>query len=187
METQNFGSIRKTGKYWYLLTLLGIAFILVGVWVFRTPLQSYITLSVLFALTFLFTGIMELIYAISNRKLLDNWGWSLAGGIIDFLIGIMLVANPQISLLVLPFYVGFAILFRSIMAIGWSIELKKHKVLSWGSLLGMGIIGLVFAFIMLWNPVFAGLTIVFYTAAAFIVTGVFQIYLSVRLKKLTAL
>lgn len=187
METQILGSIRKTGKYWYLLALLGIALILVGIWVFMTPLQSYITLSMLFAFTFLFTGIMELIYAISNRKSLDNWGWSLAGGIVDFLIGVMLIANPQISLLVLPFYVGFAILFRSIMAIGWSIELKKHRVTSWGSLLGIGIIGLIFAFIMLWNPIFAGMTIIFYTAAAFVVIGVFQVYLSLRLRKLKAL
>lgn len=187
METQHLGSIRKTGKYWYLLAILGIVLILVGIWVFMTPLQSYITLSMLFAVTFLFTGIMETIYAISNRKSLDNWGWSLAGGIVDFLIGVMLIVNPQISLLALPFYVGFGILFRSIMAIGWSIELKKHQVSSWASLLGIGILGLIFAFIMLWNPIFAGMTIVFYTATAFIVIGVFQVYLSIRLRKLKEL
>jgi len=58
------------------------------------------------------------------------------------------------------------------------------KVPDWGWLLFIGITGVISAFIMIWNPVFAGLTIVAYTAVAFLSIGIFQIYLSFRLKKL---
>lgn len=183
MESQFSKAVKNTAKHWYLLLLLGIIFIVAGILVFRTPVASYITLSILFALTFLFTGLLQIIYAIANRKELDNWGWSLTGGIIDFLIGVLLVSQPAVSLIALPFYVGFGILFRSIMAIGSSIELRNEKVTDWGYLLVVGILGLIFAFIMLWNPLFAGMTIVFYTALAFIFVGSFYVYLSFRLKK----
>lgn len=61
---------------------------------------------------------------------------------------------------------------------GWSLELRKHGASDWGVLLLVGILGLILTFILLWNPAFAGMTVVFYTALAFIMVGIFQIYLS---------
>lgn len=191
MENQLSKTIKNSIKRWYLLLLLGIISITVGIWVFLTPLASYTTLSVLFACTFLLTGMIEIIMvatarkvnAISNRNQLHNWGWSLMSGIIEVTLGILLLSQPRISMLVLPFYIGFGILYQSVMAIGWSLELKKYNVMDWGNLLGIGILGLILAFIMLWNPLFAGMTIVFYTASAFIIVGISQIYLSFKLRK----
>jgi uncharacterized membrane protein HdeD (DUF308 family) len=134
---------------------------------------------------FLITGIIEIVYAIFNRKGIANRGWALAGGIIDLLVGILLVSQPQMSMVILPVYIGFGILFRSIIAIGWSIELKRQEVGDWGNLLGIGILGSVFAFIMLWDPLFAGMTLVIYTAIAFLMIGLFQIYLAIRLRKIS--
>lgn len=184
MENSNFRPFKTAGKHWYLPLISGILFICIGLLVFSTPLKSYLTLAAIFAVTFLFTGVIEIIYAIANHKKSDNWGWSLAGGIIDFLLGILLVSHPDITIIILPFYIGFGILFRSIMAIGWSLELKRQQISDWGNLLAVGILGAILAFILLWNPVLAGFTIIFYTALAFIVIGIFQIYLSFKLKKL---
>lgn len=184
MENVNFQSFRAAGKHWYLPLISGIVFIGIGILVFNTPLTSYLTLAAIFAITFLFTGILEILYAIGNRKGSDHWGWSLAGGIVDFLLGILLVSRPDITIIVLPFYIGFGILFRSIMAIGWSLELRRQQIGDWGNLLGVGIIGAVAAFILLWNPLLAGMTIIFYTALAFVVIGIFQVYLSFKLKKI---
>ncbi|HET6527477.1 MAG TPA: DUF308 domain-containing protein [Balneolaceae bacterium] len=167
---------------WYIPLILGIIFILVGIWVFFTPVASFVALSILFAFTFLLTGILEIIYAYSNQNVLEHWGWSLAAGIIELLIGILLLAKPEVTIVVLPLFVGFAILFRSGAAIGWSIVMKRHDTPDWGGLMILGILGLILALIMLWNPIFAGLTIVFYTAFAFIAIGVFQVYRGLRLK-----
>lgn len=184
MENGILRNVRDSVRHWYLLLILGIILVLVGIWVFLTPVESYVALAMLFATAFLVTGIIEIVYAMSNSKRTNNWGWSLVGGIIDFLIGFLLVSHPQITVAILPFFIGFAILFRSIMAIGWSLELRKLRVVDWGNLLAVGILGLIFSFIILWNPLFGGMTIVFYTGLAFIVIGVFQIYLSLKLRKL---
>ncbi|MBS1759749.1 MAG: DUF308 domain-containing protein [Bacteroidetes bacterium] len=177
----------KRVKNWYLVLILGIILIIAGFWVFSTPVLSYATLSLLFAITFFVTGILEIAYAISNRKEMDNWGWSLISGIIDLLIGILLMALPLTSMMFLVFYVGFGIMFRSAVAIGHAINLKKINISGWGYLLFIGILGVLFSFILIWNPVFAGLTIVFYTGMAFIMVGIFHVILSFRLRKLKKL
>ena len=180
METQ----IKAIARNWWLELIMGILFIAVGVWVVFTPATSYAALSIFFAITFLITGIMETSIAFSSREYVEGWGWSLAGGIVDTLVGLLLVSKPAFTMTVLPYYVGFALLFRSSLAIGLSFELSRLKVQDWGILLFIGITGLILSLIMIWNPVFAGLTIVTYTAMAFISIGIFKIYLSFRLKKL---
>jgi Uncharacterized conserved protein len=115
MENNN---LLQSGRHWYLLLILGIIFIVVGLWVFSTPILSYATLSILFAVSFFVTGILEIVYAISNRKEMNNWGWSLVGGIIDLLIGILLMALPLTSMLFLAFYVGLVFSFVQL----WLLE-----------------------------------------------------------------
>lgn len=184
METEPLKTAKKSADGWFLLLILGIIFVIVGIWVWATPLASFIALSMLFAIAFLVTGILEIIYAVNNTKRQEGWGWSLATGIFDLLIGIILVSRPDISMVALPFYVGFVLFFRSILAISWSIELSKFSANNWGLLLILGILGIIFSFIMLWNPLFGGMTIVLYTGLAFFMVGLAQIFLSFRLNKI---
>lgn len=184
MTTQFFKTVNEAIKYWYIPLIVGLLFISVGIWVLSTPIQSYLGLSLLFSLSFLMSGVIEIIFAISNRKKLDNWGWTLAIGILNVLVGILLFVTPSISITTLPYYVGFVVLFRSLSAISMSIELKNYGILEWGNLLAIGIVGTVLAFVLLWNPLFAGLSLVVWTALAFITLGGIGIYLSVKLKKI---
>ena len=73
MENSNLNPSEGTAKYWYLPLITGILFILIAIWVFGTPLASYITLVILFSVTFLLTGIIEIAYALFNRKNIYNW------------------------------------------------------------------------------------------------------------------
>ena len=184
MESKDYKKIEESVKHWYFPLLMGIIFILVGIWVFRTPISSYIALAFLFAITFVVTGIIEIASAIFDKDKLRGWTWKLIVGIINLVIGVLLVALPDITFAVLPIYVAFAVSLRAFSSIGWSLDLRKYGVSDWWVLLLTGFIGLILASILLLNPAFAGLTAVFYTALAFIMVGVFQIYLSFGLRKL---
>ena len=184
MENKTPGRLNDSFKHWYLFLILGCIFLLLGIWIFLTPVAAYLTLAIFFAVSFLITGILEISYALSNRGTSHTWGWSLAGGIFDLLIGLLLVLQPRISMLVLPYYIGFGILLRSLLGIAWSLFLKGRQVKGWGNLMVIGILGVLFAFIALWNPLFAGFTIVFYTGIAFLMVGIFYVYLSLKLRKL---
>lgn len=184
MRTEIINATKNATKHWYLSLIPGILFIGVGIWVFMTPVSSYLTLSILFSVTIFVSGLSEIIYSISNRKEMDNWGWVLTGGIIDLLFGLWLMASPLLSIAILPFVVGFMLMVRSMMAIGLAFDLKDFSDSGWGWLLALSILGLLFSFILLWNPAFAGLTLVICTGCAFVTLGVYRIILAFKLKQL---
>ncbi|MDO6759791.1 HdeD family acid-resistance protein [Tamlana sp. 2_MG-2023] len=176
--------MHKTIKYWYIPLIIGLIFIGVGIYTFMSPVTSYLTLALLFSLSFLCSGIIEIIFAISNRNEIDNWGWSLIFGIITSIFGVLLLINPEISIMTLPFYVGFLILFRSVGSISYALDLKNYGDLSWGNLMVFGVLGIIFSFILLWNPLFAGLNVVIWTGVSFLSLGIYSVIFSFKLKKL---
>jgi uncharacterized membrane protein HdeD (DUF308 family) len=184
MFNEAIESVKDTIKHWYLPLILGILFIIVGILAIITPQATYLSLALIFSMTFLFVGILEIVFSISHRKQLDGWGWSLASGIFSTITGVLLIIYPQVSIITLPLFVGFVVLFHSIMSIAWSIELKKYKVSNWGWLLFAGILGAIFSFLLMLNPVIAGLTIAIWTGIALITIGIFHIHFSIELKKL---
>ncbi len=177
-------TIRNAVKHWYIPLLIGILLILLGIYVLSTPVASYVTLSIMFSYSFLFAGIMEIIFSLSNKRELDGWGWYLAGGILNTLFGVLLLNNPAISMTTLPFIIGFFAMFRSIQYVSFALDLKSYGVRSWGWTLFFGILGILFSFMLLWNPVFAGLTIVIWTGMAIITAGFASCVLSTQLKNL---
>lgn len=184
MNTLFLKSIQNALKHWYIPLLVGVFFVIVSIVTFTSPASSLVALTLLFSLSFLFGGISEIIFSVASKDQLQNWGWSLAFGIITLLVGLLLLSNPDLSMITLAFYVGFAILFRSIAAISFAIDIKKYGSKGWGSLLVLGILGAVFSFILLWNPIFAGLSIVLLVALSFLFAGLFSIVLSFQLRKL---
>ena len=187
MRKSIFKTFNDTIKHWYIPAIVGSIFIVVGIYTFVSPATSYVALSILFSLSFLFSGISEIVFSLTNRNEMDNWGWVLAFGILTTVIGGLLLSNPAVSMATLTFYVGFLILFRSISALSFSLDLKDYGIGDWGALMALSVIGLIFSIIMIWNPAFAGMTIVIWTGLAFITTGIFSLYMAFKLKKLNEL
>ncbi|HDO27695.1 MAG TPA: HdeD family acid-resistance protein [Bacteroidetes bacterium] len=171
-------------KHWWVSLLLGLLFIAAGIWVALTPLESYVALSIFFVVAIFIAGIFEIFYAIANKNALHGWGWQLTAGIIDVLIGGVLIAYPVLSLEVMPFIIGFWLMFSGAIALGVSFEMKSLGEKSWGWLFFLGICIIVLAFVLIINPVFGGLTIVYMTSSGLIVLGLFRLILASKLKKL---
>lgn len=183
MKNSFLSSLKNSVKHWYIPVVVGALFILVSMVVFTSPLSSLLTLSILFALSFLFSGLSEIIFSIANIDRLDNWGWSLVFGIITFLIGTSLIMHPELSITVLAFYVGFLLLFRSVSSISFALDLKKYGSKNWMILLIFGSLGAIASFFLIWNPLFAGLSVVILISTAFLFAGLFSILLGFQLRK----
>lgn len=184
MNTSIFKNVKRSLKYWYVPMISGILLIALGTFVLFTPIGSFKVLAALFSVTIMLAGLLETYFAYINRENLENWGWFLAGGIFNLVMGILLIADPELSQFTFPIYVGFVVLFQSIVAIAAAYELKQYAILAWGDLLALGIIGAMFGTILLSNPNFAGLTIVATTALGIIFTGMISIDISYKLKKI---
>ena len=91
METV-FNEIQHSVKNWWTSLLLGIVYIIVALWLMFSPVSSYIALSIIFSVSMLVSGILEIIFAISNKKGVPSWGLYVVGGIIVLFLGIYLIA-----------------------------------------------------------------------------------------------
>ena len=184
MESLLLRSFKNAVEHWYIPLLVGVLFVIVSIVAFTSPMGSFVALSIFFSLSFLFGGLSEVGFAVANRKHLDNWGWSLAFGILTFVVGILLFLNPGLSMATLAFYIGFVVLFRSIAAIGFAMDIRKYTSEGWGLLLTLGILGAIISFILIWNPLFAGMSIVILIALSFLFAGLFSIALAFQMKRM---
>lgn len=175
-------AVKNNVKYWWLYLLNGIIFLIAGFIVFSNPFSSYVLLSIFFAITFFVTGISEIAFAIGNRNNHNGWGWSLVSGIIDVVLGLILMLYPAISMTVIPLFLAFWFMFRGIALIGFSIQLSTDKVPNWGWILVGGIGLIIISICILDNPALGVAAVLGLMAAAFWVTGLFSIIFAFRLK-----
>ncbi|MRJ07486.1 HdeD family acid-resistance protein [Ornithobacterium rhinotracheale] len=171
-------------KHWYLPLIIGILFIGVGIYTFFVPVEAYMILSIIFSVSFLISGIFDAVFAWQNQKTLPNWGWVLAFGIFTWMIGMYMWVNPKISMEVLPYYVGFVLMFRSFQLLGFALDIKAYAPTRWVGVLGWSILGIFISFMLLANPIVAGLSLVAITGTAFIILGVASCYLAINLKSI---
>lgn len=174
----------KAAKNWWISVLIGILAIALGIMFISSPESSLLTLAIFFAYGFILSGILEVAFAISNRKAINGWGWNLVSGIIDLFLGAILLLAPGLTVMLMIYFVGFWIMFRSIWTLGSSIELQKVGVKNWGWLLAIAILGIIFSLIFITSPVFGGSFIIAFAAISFIIYGIFRISIGLTLRSI---
>lgn len=179
-----FDSMEQSVKHWWLSLILGILYVIAALCLLFAPISSYLALSIIFSVSMLVGGIVEIIFAASNRKRISSWGWYLAGGIVDLILGIYLVAYPLVSMEVIPFLVAFWLMFRGFTATGYSMDLKRYGTKEWGWYMAFGILAIICSLIILWQPAVGAFYIIYMLAFTFLITGLFRIMLSFELKNL---
>ena len=93
-----FDELQQEVKNWWISLILGILYVIVAISLMFSPLSGYAVLSILFSVSMLFSGLLEISFAVSNRRRVSSWGWYLAGGIIDMILGFYLIAYPMLSM-----------------------------------------------------------------------------------------
>ncbi|HTE26921.1 HdeD family acid-resistance protein [Flavitalea sp.] len=166
-------------RYWWVFLLRALLFLIAGFLTFRYPIESYLTLSILMGVTMLLTGIIEMVYALSNRKT-NGWGLRLFAAIVDLILGIILVMNIGLSMAVLPFFVGLWFLFRGITLLSFSGIARDTASMAW--MIAGGILLISVALLIMIQPVIGALTIITWTAIGFFAAGIFNIVLAFQLK-----
>ena len=178
-----FDEIQHSVKNWWMSLILGILYICVALCRMFAPLRSYVALSIIFSISMLVSGILEILFAISNKHV-SSWGWYLAGGIIDLIIGIYLVAYPMVSMEVIPFLIAFWLMFRGFSATGYSMDLKRYGTRDWGWYMAFGILAILCSLLILWQPAVGALYAVYMISFTFLIIGLFRFMLAFELKNL---
>lgn len=159
-------------KHWWLLLLAGLLCIVAGILVFVFPMESYMTLSIIFGILMLLVGAAQLIIASSSGNYLAMRGYVIAGGILDLLLGVFLCIYPAVTVVLLPIMLGIWMMYHSFMIIAFGGDLETFRVGGSGWVTVGGILLLVLSILILVNPFSAGIaTVIVMTGLGLLVFG----------------
>ncbi len=183
MKSTLLEKIQSRINHWYIPVVVGILFVILGLYVMLTPIAAYLSLAIIFSWLFIFSGIAEMSFAVTNKQGMHNWGWIFFSGVVDFLLGLLLISNPTVTLEILPIYVGIVLMFKSIRGMSIAMDLKQYGVKNGaGSLMFLCALGIVFSIFMISNVEFGAFTVVYWTAFSLIMFGFFNITIGVKFK-----
>ncbi|MDH3323554.1 MAG: HdeD family acid-resistance protein [Flavobacteriaceae bacterium] len=170
-------------KNWWVLLIMGLLLVVGAVWMFRTPAESFVSLAGIFSVIILISGLLSVFFAFVSKNDIDDWGLFLAGGILDIVVGVVLLKYPQITMVLFSLFIGFWLLFRGVNAISTAFKLRKDGIDNWGWILFFGVLTVIFAFMSIINPLIGATYLVFTLALGFLLLGIVYIFLSFQLKK----
>jgi uncharacterized membrane protein HdeD (DUF308 family) len=125
------GAAEAVGAFWcrcwsgfFLELLSGVLSIVVGLLFLRAPVGALAALTLLIACFLMVGGIFKVVSAVAYR--FAAWGWSLAGGIIDVILGLMIWQGwPASALWVIGLFVGINLIFRGFNWIALGLALHS--------------------------------------------------------------
>lgn len=171
-------------RHWWLLMIAGILCIAAGVVVFVFPMDSYLTLSIIFGVLMLIVGAAQLIIASTSGNYLAMRGYVIVGGILDLLLGIFLCAYPAVTVVVLPIMLGIWLMYHSFMIIAFGGDMETFKLDGSVWVILGGIMLLLLSFLVLVNPFSVGIaTVVVFTGVGLILFGCLLCCESVLLRR----
>lgn len=177
--------IGRAIRHWWLMLVVGILSVIAGILVFVFPLETYVTLSILFGVLMILVGASQLILSSSSNNYLMMRGYFIVGGVLDVLLGLFLCLYPGITIFLLPILLGIWMLYHSFMIIAFGGDLDTFDAGGHGFVVGCGILLLILAILILMNPFSAGIaTVVVLTGIGLVVFGLILVVLSVRLRDL---
>ena len=172
-------------RHWWLLMLAGILCVAAGIAVFVFPMESYMTLSIIFGVLMLITGAAQLIIASTRGNYLAMKGYVVVGGVLDLLLGIFLCVYPAVTVVLLPIMLGIWMMYHSFMIIAFGGDLDTFRINGSGWVMMGGILLLVLSFLVLVNPFSVGIaTVIVLTGVALIVFGFLLCGESVLLRRI---
>lgn len=170
-------------RHWWMYMICGILCAAAGIAVFAFPMESYMTLGVLFGVLMLIVGIVQLIVASTSANYLAGRGYVIVGGILDLILGILLCANPAVTLAIMPLLLGIWMLYHSFMIIAFGGDMRTFKVSGGGWTIIGGIMLMILSMMILVNPFSAGIAaVVTITGCGLIVFGVLLCSIAVQMK-----
>jgi uncharacterized membrane protein HdeD (DUF308 family) len=175
--------IETLKRHWWVPVIRGIAAIVFGIIAFVYPGITVATLVLFFGAWVLIDGIFRVVGAIGHRASDPDWGWHIVIGIVGIIVGLLTFHAPQITALALIIYIAAWALMIGATEIAFAIKLRREIKGEWFLIL-MGLASIVFAILLLWNPIAGAAAVIWLIAWYAVVLGILAIFFGFRLKAL---
>ncbi len=176
--------LHTLARYWWLVLLRGIAFIVFGVLAFMWPGLTLVTLILFWGAFALIDGVLALAHAIMGGSMGARW-WLALIGIAGIATGILTFMWPGLTALLLLSFIACWAIVLGVFQIAGAIKLRKEIDNEWTLILG-GALSVLFGLAMLVAPSAGAIALIWVIAAYALVFGVLLVMLAFRLKKHSA-
>jgi len=173
-------------RHWWVPVIRGIAAIVFGVIAFTHPVMAIATLVLFFGAWVLIDGIFRIFGAIKHRGSDSDWAWQLVIGLIGIIVGLLTFHAPQVTALALVIYIAAWALMIGASEIVMAVKLR-HEIKGEWLLILMGLASILFAVLLLWNPVAGAAAVIWLIAWYAVVLGILAIFFGFRLRSLRTL
>jgi uncharacterized membrane protein HdeD (DUF308 family) len=178
--------IETLKRHWWVPVIRGIAAIVFGIIAFVYPGLTIATLVLFFGAWVLIDGIFRIVGAIGHRASDPDWGWQLVIGILGIVVGLLTFHAPQITALALVIYIAAWALMIGASEIAIAVKMRREIKGEWFLIL-MGLASIVFAVLLLWNPIAGAAAVIWLIAWYAVVMAVLAIFFGFRLRSLRTL
>ncbi|MGB7257913.1 MAG: HdeD family acid-resistance protein [Pseudolabrys sp.] len=118
--------LRRAPGFWWssISAVLGIV---VGVLLLASPLRATVSLTIVLVAFFIIEGVASIMFAFDHRRELSGrWGWMLASGIVDLVLGAMIFAGlPSTAAWAIGLLVGINMLFGGSALIAMALHARR--------------------------------------------------------------
>ena len=142
--------MRKNNSIWILLMTIGIVFLVIGVLAFTRPLSSYVKLAKYTGAGLFLNGILLQTVIVVNKypgkapsKYPRESGWMQVESVLHFLFALILLFNPLLSFILLPYIIGIWILLVGALKILAALYLR-NVLKGWKFILLVGALSAAF-------------------------------------------
>lgn len=156
--------------------LLGILAVLFGVLFFIYPIPTLTLLVTFLGFYWLFNGIVAFIDLFRDKT---GRGWKLLVAILGILAGVLVLAYPLYSAVLIPSILAIIIGVEGLI-IGAVYTVQGFSGAGWGTGI-LGILSIIFGLVLIANPLVAAVGLVLLLAGLAIVGGIAAIVVSFRL------
>ena len=179
------GALEAVGRKWWLLLLFGVVTIVVGIFCVMQPVDAVETLSWLFAVWLIVTGIFELVRAFGSQISGGMRALLIITGALSLVLGFVALRSfwdDEVILAgwILAIFIGISFLFRGFSILFLGIDGKGQAGRGWNIFAGIVII--IGGMIILTAPATI-IALAWVVGIWLIVMGIFEIITSFMVRK----
>jgi uncharacterized membrane protein HdeD (DUF308 family) len=168
------------GKWWWVLLVTGILWILIGLWVLAADYDSAVLIGLMVGIWLLFAGVAEFVEA----SIVAGWRWlHVALGILFVIGGIAALLSPFQTFTILAALIGIFLVVKGTFDFVIGIAMR-HEIDLWWLTMTAGIVEILLGIWAMGYPGRSAALLILWVGIGAIIRGVVEISTGFHVRKL---
>ena len=175
--------LEKFSHNWWMFAVRGVVAVIFGIMAFTRPEQTLQGLVLVFGAYAFLDGVFAIFAGIASYQYFERWWAVLLEGVAGVVIGLLTFFWPNITALVLVYFIAAWALITGIFEIVAAIQLRRVITGEWMLVVG-GLLSIIFSAMLFVLPGAGAVSLVWMIGAYAFVFGISEIIFAFRLRGL---